>query len=279
MPWIRVTKENLCVICQKPDWCEVSEDGEMAYCMRVESDKPHRKGGWIHRLKETSTTGKRYKISSPQPATPPRDFGPLALEFWVAMTDSRIRSLAEYLGVNVIDLDRMETGYDGVNYTFPMMDANCETIGIRLRTPEGKKYAVKGSRNGLFIPQGVFDTSEQILFICEGESDTAAMLSLGFDVIGRPSCQGGSDHIIEFIKGRRRKVVIVADRDVPRDNPDGTQLRPGVDGARRLGNDIKSLCSGLRVLIPPAKDIRAWYNDGATAKDVKSLLKNKKFII
>jgi hypothetical protein len=279
MAWIRCTKQNLCPICGRDDYCEFTEDGEIAYCMRAESDKPHRKGGWIHRLKERDP-GKRYKVNRPKPAVePPRDFGPLALQYRVAMTDSQVRWLAGHLGVEESALERMETGFSRACYTFPMVDANCETIGIRMRTCGGFKLAIKGSRNGLFIPQGVFDVSEQILFICEGESDTAAMLSMGFDVIGRPSCQGGTDHIIEFIKGRRRKVVIVEDRDVPRNNPDGTQLRPGVDGARRLANDIKSLCSGVRVLIPPAKDIRAWYNDGATAKDVISLLKNKKFTI
>ena len=49
--WIRVKKGVPCSICGKSDWCEVSADGEVALCMRVESDKPSHNGGWIHRLK------------------------------------------------------------------------------------------------------------------------------------------------------------------------------------------------------------------------------------
>lgn len=279
MPWIRVTKENFCVICQKPDWCEVSEDGEIAYCMRVESDKPHRKGGWIHRLKDRDP-GKRYKVNKPKPAAgPARDFGPLALQYRVAITSDQVKRLADKLGVTVDSLERMEIGYDGKNHTFPMVDANCETIGIRLRPPRGKKFCVPGSKIGLFIPHGVFDTSDQILFICEGDSDPAAMLCMGFDSIGRPSCSTGVEHIIEFIKGKRRQVVIVADRDPETERPDGTLFRPGIDGARKLGNDIKSLCEWIKVIITPVKDMRKWYDGGrgATAKDVMSLIRNTRF--
>ena len=50
--WIRVTRASVCPVCEHPDFCMRSPDGEMALCMRVESNKPARckLGGWIHRL-------------------------------------------------------------------------------------------------------------------------------------------------------------------------------------------------------------------------------------
>ena len=38
--WIRVKKNSKCPICEKPDYCSVSEDGCVVRCMRIPSDKP-----------------------------------------------------------------------------------------------------------------------------------------------------------------------------------------------------------------------------------------------
>jgi hypothetical protein len=50
--WLRVTRHNPCPVCGKPDWCLVSEDGKMAICARIESDKKagSKGAGWIHIL-------------------------------------------------------------------------------------------------------------------------------------------------------------------------------------------------------------------------------------
>ena len=50
--WVRVTKHNRCPVCDKPDWCLISEDGKAAICARIESANPvgNKGAGWIHRL-------------------------------------------------------------------------------------------------------------------------------------------------------------------------------------------------------------------------------------
>lgn len=50
--WRRTTRKNPCPICSKPDWCEITDDGALAHCMRVPSSRPaqHRMGGWYHDL-------------------------------------------------------------------------------------------------------------------------------------------------------------------------------------------------------------------------------------
>lgn len=46
----RVNRKNLCPVCEHPDWCGVSEDRNVAICMRIKSDRQARNGGWVHIL-------------------------------------------------------------------------------------------------------------------------------------------------------------------------------------------------------------------------------------
>ena len=48
----RVSKDNPCPICGKPDWCGIAEDGSFAVCMRIESFNPTENHGWLHVLNE-----------------------------------------------------------------------------------------------------------------------------------------------------------------------------------------------------------------------------------
>jgi DNA primase len=135
-----------------------------------------------------------------------------------------------------------------------MRDATGRVIGIRRRFPDGTKRALRRSKNGLFVPSRL--TDDDWLLICEGESDTASALDLGFNAVGRPGCLGGGD-LLE-IYCRCRDVVIVADGD-----------GPGLDGAERLATRLRLFCPDVRVIIPPVKDLRAWRQAGATQADLE----------
>ena len=52
---VRVTKGSPCPICDHTSWCSVFADGGAAICMRIESDRPTKNGGWIHRLGEQTS--------------------------------------------------------------------------------------------------------------------------------------------------------------------------------------------------------------------------------
>src|SRR5512137_1184728 len=54
MSFRRVSKASPCPVCKKPDWCRVFADG-WAECMRLQSDKPAKSGGWMWRLRGEST--------------------------------------------------------------------------------------------------------------------------------------------------------------------------------------------------------------------------------
>jgi len=64
-------------------------------------------------------------------------------------------------------------------------------IGIRRRLPNGRKISLTSSKTGLFIPADL--SPEGLLLICEGPTDTAAALDLGFAAIGRPNCNSCVD--------------------------------------------------------------------------------------
>jgi 5S rRNA maturation endonuclease (ribonuclease M5) len=98
------------------------------------------------------------------------------------------------------------------------------------------------------------------LFICEGPTDTAALLSLGLFAIGRASCRGGIPIIQAIVDQLALEVVIVCDND-----------SPGLAGADLL---MKSIRKPVVKLIPPTKDIRFFVQKGASKALIDSMLKD-----
>ncbi len=273
MKWIRVKRAQPCPICERPDWCSVSEDGKTICCMRTESAKECNSGGWFHVLGEPVKYKPAIKKHQVKPVL---DFIQAATQYVENMTGCG--SLAKELGVSIRSLERLDVGWNGQGYTFPMRDGRERIIGIRIRSSRGK-WAVKGSRNGIFWPERVYSGSDWSLVICEGPTDCAALLDMGFDAVGRPSCLGGVDYVVDFLKGRRRDVIIMADKDEAKERPDGSVWYPGQEGAARLSKVILPIVRSLRVVKPPFhKDIREWYRAGATREVVESIINNTRYV-
>jgi len=141
-------------------------------------------------------------------------------------------------------------------WAFAMRDGYGNMVGIRLRTESGKKFAVPGSHQGLFIPKDKWD---KMLMLTEGPTDCAAAIDLGYWAIGRPSCSGGVSEVITFVKQRKvRRAVIVSDND-----------SPGVLGAAELQRRLP--CSSC-ILVLPAKDVRAFVGLGGTKALMDSMI-------
>jgi len=142
-----------------------------------------------------------------------------------------------------------------------MFNAAHETIGIRLRAQSGRKWAIRGSRNGPFWPEDL--TGSGPLLVCEGPTDTAALLDLGYDAIGRPSCTGAADLVIEVVQGLHvRDVVVVADAD-----------EQGIDGADRMARGLTEAGRRPKIIRPlQGKDARAWLKSGATRAVVDAVI-------
>src|SRR5439155_12311592 len=84
------------------------------------------------------------------------------------------------LGLSATSLLRLGVGWSAPYraWAFPMRDAGGAIRGIRLRTVAGKKFCVRGSKDGLFIPEE--SAAVGPLLVCEGPTDTAALLDMGF---------------------------------------------------------------------------------------------------
>ena len=137
-----------------------------------------------------------------------------------------------------------------------MRDGGGTIIGWRLRPAKDahQKHAVEGSKTGLFIPQGVSAASAEL--ICEGESNTAAALTLGFGAIGRPSATGGIEELLAFLRACPVACpCIAADNDAV-----------GTDGAETLGDSFRAAGIPSRLLVPPEPhgDLRDWLRAGLT---------------
>jgi len=270
--WKRVSRREPCRICGKPDWCSLSADGKVAICMRNHegSIRATRNQGFLHRLTD-STNG---FVGARSISIPIMTLGSSAVwtecakRFQQHLPGHRLYTIATALGLGPESLRRLGIGLvPGIDsFSFPMRDAGGEVRGIRLRFSDGHKSSLRGSRDGLFIPDGVIAPSAGVeeLAIAEGPTDTAALLDLGFDAIGRPSCSGGLALLVDFVRLHHvRRVVVFADRDAP-----------GRRGADNLASTVVAYAAAVRVLVPPEpfKDIRDWRRAGATASDVRAAI-------
>jgi len=269
--WQRVSKSTPCAICGKSDWCIFTGDADAPYaviCSRIESTKRvgTRGAGWLHRLRadDLRDRPRRRRVEINTVAATTIDFTAMAGECYRALGPLRRAALAAEFCVTVHSLERLCVGWSQRHraFTFPMGDSEGDVRGIRLRSGNGRKWAVPGSKQALSIPRDL-PNETPLLLVCEGPTDTAALLDLGFDVIGRPSCTGGNGHLLAVILADHRftpcEVVIVADAD-----------GPGERGAWRMASMLVSYVPTARVIAPPngIKDAREWKRRGATRLDV-----------
>jgi hypothetical protein len=258
---LRVTRHRKCPICGKPNWCLLAEDGSRAICQRLESTRRAGEAGWLHVLHASSEPYVARKVTI---ELRDHDFGRYAesaRQFRSPDGPGSVHPLAVELGVSAASLNRLAVGWDRGLWMFPMSDSCGRTIGIRCRSSRGSKFAVKGSRQGLFIPSGLGSCAR--LLVVEGPTDTAAALDLGYDAIGRPSCNGGVDQVRSYVRAKGcRDVVVIADRD-----------EAGQSGARNLARTL-ALVTRVRVAEPPEgmKDLREWLRAGARRQQVDDLI-------
>lgn len=278
--WRRVSRRRPCPVCEKPDWCLYAGDESAptaAICARVESDK--RVGtdgaGWLHVLRNDGPTWPGWKRTvhiaarQLQPAAP-ASAEAIAREAEAAVaatSPETLRCFAAGLGLTADSLGRLGVGYMKTRraWGFPMKDGGGRIVGVRLRYAKGKA-AIRGGREGLFIPEGLHAGGR--LLIAEGPTDTAALLDLGFNAVGRPSCTGGVKHLVELAKRLKPvEVAIIADAD-----------QVGRRGASSLASTLLAYVPIVRVVLPPdgVKDARAWKQAGATRADVNTLIEGAK---
>ena len=276
----RVTREEPCAVCGHPDWC--ARLTKYHLCMRVESEKPTKKGGWLH-AKDTALQD--VPLPPPRRRVPDEElrdrFTPIVERAILAARET-LPELSEKLGVDTKALELLQVGYSYIGgnpaWIFPERNARGWIIGLtrRLVAPrDGRdKLCVKGGRRGLSYCDG-WEKYPGPIWIVEGASDTAAGLSLGGCVLGRPQAPGGVDILAELLSDYRdNKIIVLGENDqkdpeiVKKRNPKHPpsclgclQCFPGKAGAATVSKALSErLNKNIGWMLPPGnvKDLREW---------------------
>lgn len=229
--WIRVTRRRLCKICGKGDWCTFSADGVVACCMRVESDRRTRNGGWLHRLTDDWKPPRRRTVRRKQPK-PKLDCNPIHRRCVESLRPESLGWLSNDLGIRVEVLERFEVGYhsDRNVYSMPMRRPDGSICGIKYRPRNGGKFCEAGSKSGLFFVPG--SLVRDFLVIVEGCSDAMAIHDLGFaSTIGRDNCTGNVQQIVTLLRRLKPQQAVII--------PDNDEHGAGLRGAEALQQILK----------------------------------------
>lgn len=143
---------------------------------------------------------------------------------------------------------KMDIRMDGDVFCFPMYNAQRQIIGIKKRNLNGRKWCVRHSKLGIYLPRHF--SASQGVYICEGESDTAAMLSKGYNAIGRASATSCKAILRELLKDCP-EITIISDYD-----PHGLGYKESCKLAKVFERHVHI------VLNRDYKDIREWINSG-----------------
>ncbi|MEQ8788448.1 MAG: AAA family ATPase [Pirellulaceae bacterium] len=189
------------------------------------------------------------------------DWARKAKEF---ISQSKLRqreALANDLGVSLQSLQSLGVGCARVDgkevYTFPEHNGVGQIVGINTRRSDGTQRAIWTSGRGLYLPRGWHERRGPI-FVVEGASDTAALVTMDLAAIGRPNVNAKVDYLIKALAAvsTDREIIILGEID-----PKSDGRWPGRDGAEKVAEQVAdALQREIRWTLPPAgsKDVRAW---------------------
>lgn len=256
--YVRVTSLHPCPKCGHHKGCLTHSSGQKCICVRLRSPNPCGAAGWLH-----------YGVSSPPVKVEKQPRKYLKTEevhqFLHSIQWGKIDKLlikhAQLLKLDVQSIWYMQAAYEPKEavLAFPMFNAEFRPIGCRFRRRDGKKWSLKGGREGVFMSWML--TASRPVIIAEGPTDAAALVEAGFkNVLGRPNCSGGGQIIRDLLRNHpHTPVVVVSDPD-----------EPGLAGAQRL---VLSLPNPAVVLAGPS-DIREYVTRFAVRTEAKQSIIN-----
>jgi hypothetical protein len=155
-------------------------------------------------------------------------------------TPEKIEELAISLGVSINSLHELQVAWSESDqcWLFPERDHQKRIIGLLQRFPDGTKRFVSGGKRGLYIPTS-FSVRKSEIIVVEGGSDTAAGLTLGWNVVGRPSASDGVALLIPLLKSANGRILVLGDNDPKRDGS-WPGRRGAEQSAQRLGAALRT---------------------------------------
>lgn len=255
--YVRVQPGLPCPTCGKESWCLIHRSGKFGLCQRDRTGHPYGPHGRAGHRFDFATTVDVTTFARREPGPPPEEVILAHLAAVRVVRSAHLIRLAWKLGVSVMSLERLTVGWEptlGV-YTFPMRSEQGHVVGLQYRAWSGDKWSLKGSHLGLFLPDD-WRTFTKVLFVVEGASDTAALLTAGFPAIGRPSCYTGVGEVLEIVKQLDPALVcLIGDSDPV-----------GQDGAVTLAKEIGDVAT---VVIPfRHKDARQFIMSGVSPRSL-----------
>ncbi len=183
----------------------------------------------------------------------PIDFTRLARAYQATVDPAHLERFAASLGITAESLTALGIGRDRSSraWTFPERDGWGQVIGVQRRFDTGKKFMVKGSARGITLrwPLDSYAGSSPFdpILIVEGATDAAAGMTIGVDVVGRPSATGGAEHLRVLLAHRHCAII-------------GENDDAGRRGAESIGRTLSGVALSVRTIYPPAlhKDLRSW---------------------
>jgi hypothetical protein len=261
-------RSNPCWVCGAlhtvQGWCLLDRSRRIAICPRVESARRVGEAGWWHGSNDAPGAFVPCKAFEEQyPAVDWERRWALAR---TACTRSDTERLSATLKIPASMIEAAvevgtEPGRAGSgSFAFAMKGSDGKVCGLKLRLDDGRKLCAKGSRLGLILSRR-FDPSRRDLVVTEGESDLMVAASMGHNAVARPGCRACVTQIAWMARGK--DLLVIADNDPA-----------GLAGARALVDACKARARSARVVVTARKDLREWYCNGGTEKELAWLLQS-----
>ena len=189
----------------------------------------------------------------------------------------QLEQLATDLGVSDEALKYLRVGWSPMEggYTLPEVDSKGVAIGLCVRSTDGKKVMVEGSKRGIYLPANWKEAKGPIL-VPEGASDVAAALTMNLTAIGRSSATGGKRILVSLLKDlpEDRDIVILGEMDA---RSNGNWL--GKEAAVKLAEYLaKELDRPVYWALPPeGKDLREYLQ--RRSKGTNALARGKQLLL
>lgn len=252
--WKRVTRKEPCPVCEGADNCSVSNDGGVVWCGRVEQGSIRQNaGGQFLHVFSSRNPSEEYEHpshrrdrewkekSNPRPQSKTDWAGLMKFATGQADIAEKRDELAQQLGVSREALDRLRIGWSEKNsaWLIPERDAAGNVIGVVRRYRDGKKRQWPGGCRGLTFALD-WQSDPGPVFLVEGASDVAALLSVGMCAIGRPSNVGGVSLLTAMLcrLSLERRLVVVGENDRKRHG----DLKPSIQSRHSPDCEACSLC-------------------------------------
>lgn len=196
--------------------------------------------------------------------------------------------LAGVLGVAEFALEELQVGvghdWNGQWFwSFPERDVLWRPVGIKRRYPGGAQKHMPGAAPGLYMAREWWIAPGPV-FLPEGGSDVAALLTMGLCAVGRSSNTGSVERLIGLLSDCKHKpIVVIGENDRKPDRVGDAREAGKTDSGQRLCSrsctgcawcwpgrygaveTAERLTAALRRrvyfrMVNGAKDTRAWLN-------------------